>query len=167
MCSCYNILLEDRYGLTSCHAVNHLLTHVHEDVMYFASPDNCWCYDFERAVARYTSISNNHKNIELTFARAELGQEILKVRASVNSKSLKDQQTGPLSSQCCASLSELSSIVASIPVEERTTFTRLFFAVGHLKGVHWNDRAQRNDVLQLLFDEKGISATQEDFSDVA
>ena len=43
-------------------------------------------------MARYTSISNNHKNIELTFARAELTREILKVRASVNSKSLEDQQ---------------------------------------------------------------------------
>ena len=42
-----------------------------------------------------------------------------------------------------------------------------FFAVGHLKGVHRNDRAQRNDVLKLLFKEKSISAAKEDLSDVA
>ena len=113
MCYRYNILLEDRYGLTSCHAVNHLLTHVHEDVMYFAS------------------------------------------------------QARPLPSQCCANLSEMSSIVASVPVEEREQCLPDFFALGQLKGVHWNDRTQRNDVLQLLFDEKGISATQENLSDVA
>ena len=80
MCFRYNILLKDKYGLPSCHAVNHLVTHIHKDVLYFGSPDNYWCYYFERAVGRYTAISNNHKNIELTFARAELRREILKVR---------------------------------------------------------------------------------------
>ena len=83
----YNILLEERYGLSSCHLVNHLLTHIHEDVVNFGSPDNFWCYDFERSVARYISISNNHKNNELTFARAELRREILKVRGSINVQS--------------------------------------------------------------------------------
>ena len=40
MCLRYNILLEERYGLSSCHLVNHLLTHIHEDAMSFGSPDN-------------------------------------------------------------------------------------------------------------------------------
>ena len=39
-CLRYNILLEERYGLSSCHLVNHLLTHIHEDAMNFGSPDN-------------------------------------------------------------------------------------------------------------------------------
>lgn len=45
------------------------------------------CYNFERSVARYISISNNHKYIELTFARAELRREILKVRGSIHVQS--------------------------------------------------------------------------------
>lgn len=57
ICIRYNILLEERYGLSSCHLVNHLLTHIHEDVVNFESPDNFWCYDFERPVARYISMS--------------------------------------------------------------------------------------------------------------
>ena len=133
MCFRYNILLEDRYGLSSCHAVNHLVTHVHEDVLYFGSPDNYWCYDFERAVARYTAISNNHKNIELTFARAELRWEILKVRDSMTSKSTEDLQAEALFTQHCSSLSEMSSIVASIPVEERDESLPNFFVIGHWK----------------------------------
>ena len=113
MCLRYNILLEERYGLSSCHLVNHLLTHIHEDAMNFGSPDNYWCYDFVRAVARYISISNNHKNIELTFARAELRREILKVRESIKSRSNEDVSVGPVLVHFCSSLSEMSSIVAS------------------------------------------------------
>lgn len=167
MCFRYNILLEERYGLSSCHLVNHLITHVHEDVMNFGSPDNFWCYDFERAVARYISISNNHKNIELTFARAELRREILKVRESMSSKSNEDLSVGPVLTQYCKSLSEMSSIVASIPVERRHHLLPKFVVVGHLKGVHWNDQAQRHEVLQMLYEEKGITAGDDNLSDVA
>ena len=45
MCIPNNILLEEIYGLSSRHLVNHLLTHIHEDVVNFGSPDNFWCYD--------------------------------------------------------------------------------------------------------------------------
>ena len=66
----YNILLEESQGLRACHVVNHNLTHIHEDVLNFGAPDNYWCYTFERAVQRYVTISNNHKNIEVTFESA-------------------------------------------------------------------------------------------------
>ena len=79
----YNILLEESQGLRACHLVNHNLSHIHEDVLNFGAPDNYWCYNFERAVQRYVTISNNHKNIEVTFARTELRREILKVRSSL------------------------------------------------------------------------------------
>lgn len=59
----YNILLEESQGLTYCHAVNHNLTHIKEDVINFGPPDNFWCYNFERAVGRYIAISTNFKNI--------------------------------------------------------------------------------------------------------
>ena len=85
----YNILIEESQGLTRCHVVNHNLTHISEDVLNFGSPDNFWCYNFERAVGRYIAISTNYKNIEITFARAELRREILKVRSS-----LKCQEVG-------------------------------------------------------------------------
>lgn len=169
MCIRYNILLEERYGLSSCHLVNHLLTHIHEDVVNFGSPYNFWCYDFERSVARYISISNNHKNNELTFARAELRREILKVRRSINVQSddgLSGLSARVLMTHCCASLSEMSTVVASIPSERRDHVLPEFFVLGHLKGVHWNVRAQRNEVLQILYDERGITATDDDLSDV-
>ena len=85
----YNILIEKSQGLTRCHVVNHNLTHISEDVLNFGSLDNFWCYNFERAVGRYIAISTNYKNLEITFARAELRREILKVRSS-----LKCQEVG-------------------------------------------------------------------------
>lgn len=112
MCICYNILLEERYGLSSCHLVNHLLTHIHEDVVNFGSPDNFWCYDFERSV---------------------------KVRGSINVQSddgLSDLSARVLMTHCCASLSEMSTVVASIPSERRDHVLPEFFVLGHLKGVH-------------------------------
>ena len=142
-CLCYNILLEERYGPSSCHLVNHLLTHINEDAMNFGSSDNYWCYDFERAVAMYIAISNNHKNIELTFARAELRRDILKVRESINSRSNEDVSVGPVLVHFCSSLSEMSSIVASIPIERRDQLLPEFFVVGHLNGVHWNDSTKK------------------------
>lgn len=53
-----------------------------------------------------------------------------------------------------------------IPSERRDHVLPEFFVLGHLKGVHWNVRAQRNEVLQILYDEKGITATDDDLSDV-
>ena len=82
----YNILVEESQGLNSCHVISHNLTHIHEDVLNFSSLDNYWCYNFDHAVKRYISISSNHKNIEITFARTELCREVLKVR------SLKSQE---------------------------------------------------------------------------
>ena len=89
----YNISLEESQGLRACHLVNHNLTHIHEDVLNFGTPDNYWCYNFERAVQRYVTISNNHKNIEVTFARTELRREILKVRSSLKIQE-SDSETG-------------------------------------------------------------------------
>lgn len=74
----YNILIEESQGLTSCHIVNHNLTHIREDVLNFGSPDSFWRYNYECAVGQYVAISTNHKNIEITFTWAELRREILK-----------------------------------------------------------------------------------------
>ena len=68
---------------------------------------------------------------------------------------------------CCASLSEMSTVVASISSERGDHVLPEFFVLGHLKVVHWNERAQRNKVLQILYDKKGITATDDDLSDVA
>lgn len=76
-------MIDESQGLTSCHTVNHNLTHISEDVLNFGSPDNFWCYNYEHAVGWYVAISTNHKKIEMTFAWAELHQEILKVHASL------------------------------------------------------------------------------------
>ena len=69
--------------LSAKSVVNAVPRGIHENVLNFGAPDNYWCYNFERAVERYVTISNNHKNIEVTFARTELRREILKVRSSL------------------------------------------------------------------------------------
>ena len=49
-----------------------------DDIRRFSSPDNYWCFTFERAVHGYVERSSNQKNLELTFAKAESRKELLK-----------------------------------------------------------------------------------------
>ena len=56
----------------------HNLIHLPEDIERFGSPDNYWCFSFERAVKSYTKRPSNAKNLEHTFARAECRREYLK-----------------------------------------------------------------------------------------
>ena len=49
-----------------------------DDIHCFSSPDNYWCFTFERAVHGYIERSSNQKNLELTFAKAENRKELLK-----------------------------------------------------------------------------------------
>lgn len=76
----HNILTEEIEGLKSCVVTLHNLLHLPEDIERFSSPDNCWCYVFERAVKGYVARSSNAKNLENTFARAESRREFLKFR---------------------------------------------------------------------------------------
>lgn len=46
------ILVEERYGSSECVITLHSLTHLHEDISRFSSPDNFWCFQFEKAVER-------------------------------------------------------------------------------------------------------------------
>ena len=69
----HNILTEELQGLESCKVTVHNLLHILEDVERFSSPDNYWCFSFERTVNKYIEQSSN-KNIEHTFARAEVFQ---------------------------------------------------------------------------------------------
>ena len=70
----HNILTEELQGLESCKVMVHNLLHILEDVERFSSPDNYWCFSFERTVNKYIEQSSNKKNIEHTFARAEVFQ---------------------------------------------------------------------------------------------
>ncbi|CAB3977436.1 Hypothetical predicted protein [Paramuricea clavata] len=74
----FNILIEENVGLHACVVTAHNLIHVEEDVFRFSLPDNYWCFAFERAVKKYISIPNNHKNIECSFAKKEQRREFLK-----------------------------------------------------------------------------------------
>ena len=53
-----NNILEESQGLNSCCVVSDNIIHIHEDVLNFSSPDNYWCYNFERADKRFVSISS-------------------------------------------------------------------------------------------------------------
>lgn len=76
----HNILTEEAEGLKSCVVTLHNLIHLPEDIEHFGSPDNFWCYAFERAVKGYTQRSSNAKNLEHTFAKAECRKEFLRFR---------------------------------------------------------------------------------------
>ena len=162
----YNVLLEESQGLSSCHVVNHNLTHIHEDVLNFGSSDNYWCYNFERAVGRYIAISTNHKNIELTFARAELWQEVLKVRTS-----LKAQENGSEVTICYpvkahyGSLATLEHAIEHMNEEGNCMAKTNGILVGALKPVHLTDEVQKNSILAHLSHDQRITA--ECISDVA
>ena len=73
-----NILIEEIQGLQMCTISVHNLTHIHEDIINFSSPDNYWCAVYERAVKQYVKKSHNCKGIEATFAQSESRREFLK-----------------------------------------------------------------------------------------
>lgn len=50
---------------------------------------SCWVK--ERAVKRYIRQSNNHKNIEVTFAATEIRREVLKARPNKEESLDKDK----------------------------------------------------------------------------
>ena len=78
----HNILTEETEGARSCVISLHNLIHLVEDIRRFSSPDNVWCYVYERAVHTYIERSSNMKNLELTFAKAQSRREVLKFMPS-------------------------------------------------------------------------------------
>jgi len=57
----------------------HNLVHLPNVIKRFSSPDNFWCYTFERAVHTYVEQSSNNKNLEKTYANAECRRELFKI----------------------------------------------------------------------------------------
>lgn len=84
----YAILMEEYYGPTSCHITLHNLLHLGEDISRFSGLDNYSCWVQERAVQRYVNQSSNNKNIEVTFASAEVRREVVKIRNECSSSQL-------------------------------------------------------------------------------
>ena len=82
MCARYAVLVEEAYGVESCVITLHNLLHLKDDINRFSSVDNYSCWTEERAVRRYILTSNNHNNIEITFALNEARREFLKLRKS-------------------------------------------------------------------------------------
>lgn len=80
MCLRYGCLLEETYGLRRCVITLHSLLHFYEDIQRFGPMDNYSCWTEERAVHSYIKKSNNHKNIEVTFAYSEARREFIKFK---------------------------------------------------------------------------------------
>ena len=78
----HNVLTEESEGFQQCTISLHNLLHLVDDIKCFASPNNYRCYVFERAVHKYVIQSSYNKNLELTFAQAEIRRELLKFKAS-------------------------------------------------------------------------------------
>ena len=76
----HNILTEETEGMKSFVVTLHNLLHLPDDINRFSTPDNYWCFTFERAVKGYVERSSNSKNLEYTFAKAECRREFLKFR---------------------------------------------------------------------------------------
>ena len=74
----HTILTEENEGEKMCVISLHNLVHLPDDIRRFSSPDNFWCYTFERAVRTYVERSSNSKNLEKTFANAETRRELMK-----------------------------------------------------------------------------------------
>ena len=80
MCLRYGCLIEETYGLSKCVITLHSLLHFYEDIQRFSSMDNYSCWTEERAVHSYINKSNNHKNIEVSFAYSEARREFIKFK---------------------------------------------------------------------------------------
>ena len=72
----HNILTEEAEGLHSCVISMHNLVHMPDDIFRFSSPDNYWCFSFERAIHGYVERPTNNKSLELTFSKAETRREL-------------------------------------------------------------------------------------------
>ena len=66
----HNVLTEETEGMKSCVVTLHNLLHILEDINRFSTPDNYWCFTFERAVKGYVE---NHQ-IQKTW-RAHLHRQ--------------------------------------------------------------------------------------------
>lgn len=84
----HNILTEETEGEKSCVISLHNLVYLPHDIKRFSSPDNFWCYVFERAVHSYVERSSNNKHLEMTFAKAESRRELLKFLPHQTSSSI-------------------------------------------------------------------------------
>jgi hypothetical protein len=60
----------------------HNLGRVKEIVRRFSSPDNYWCFVFERIVSSYVSTPTNWRNIEHTLSDKQAQREFLKLNGS-------------------------------------------------------------------------------------
>ena len=84
LCWKYCLLVEEAYGESECVITLHSLTHVAEDIMRIGSPDNYWCFQYERAVGRYVKQTSKRKGVEKTFARKESQREFIKIWSEGN-----------------------------------------------------------------------------------
>lgn len=85
------MLVEEAHGPQHCVISLHNLQHFREDIQKFSGLDNYSCWVKERAVKRYIRQSNNHKNIEITFAATEIRREVLKARGSKEERLNRDK----------------------------------------------------------------------------
>ena len=85
----HNTLTEEVEGLKSCVVTLHNLIHYPEEIKRFSSPDNYWCYTFERAVHGYVVRSSNNRNMELSFSNSECLREFLKFHSGNVQSSMK------------------------------------------------------------------------------
>jgi len=92
----HNILTEEVEGLNNCTISLHNLTHLPDDILRHSSPDNYWCFVFERAVDKCVEKSSNNKKLEFTFAKAECRRELLKFSQSKSLETFTHHQPGQI-----------------------------------------------------------------------
>ena len=80
MCVRYVVLVEESSGIENCVSTLYNLLHFKDDTTRFSSLDDYSCWTEKRTVRQHILASNNHKNIEITFALSEAKREFLKLR---------------------------------------------------------------------------------------
>lgn len=80
MCVRYVVLVEESSGIENYVSTLYNLLHFKDYTTRFSSLDDYSCWTEERTVRQHILASNNHKNIEITFALSEARREFLKLR---------------------------------------------------------------------------------------
>ncbi|XP_066914088.1 uncharacterized protein [Clytia hemisphaerica] len=69
------ILLEEQIGPKQCVITCHNSIHIAQDILRFSHSDNHWVWKNERSIKRHKAVQTNFKNIEYTYAKAEIARE--------------------------------------------------------------------------------------------
>ena len=92
---------EELYGLSACTENVVYSHHMPEDIIRHSTPDNYWCYVYERSVKCYKRQTTNMKNVAKTFiTRAVQLHFVTRYLSTHNSQSVESETSEPCPLKC-------------------------------------------------------------------